>query len=230
MPPPPVTRVGITIYICATFSRRPLTLKPAPTRWGTWIEAVNFYSELFENVKSIFIQLPICEWIPDCIQWSKRGLVNCLHLKQCQLASTEYKMFRNPWTSYERIYGHNDKCKWKAYCWEKGGWCVVSTKLQAVLKRTPGFFLHFQVPVRNLIEKTLLLRVDNSFAKFHHCDIERSFSAYKHSIRLCIVNKKSMTAKRLEIKVCKQNWILLYAMLLIWIKPHFTTYLRGFAT
>jgi hypothetical protein len=31
----------------------PLSLEPVPTRWGTWIEAVNFYSEHFETVKPI---------------------------------------------------------------------------------------------------------------------------------------------------------------------------------
>jgi hypothetical protein len=34
-------------------SGAPLPLEPVPTRWGTWIEAVNFYSENFETVKSI---------------------------------------------------------------------------------------------------------------------------------------------------------------------------------
>jgi hypothetical protein len=29
-----------------------------PTRWGTWIEAVNFYTEQFENVKSIVAKFP----------------------------------------------------------------------------------------------------------------------------------------------------------------------------
>jgi hypothetical protein len=29
-----------------------------PTRWGTWIEAVNFYSEHFETVKSIVTKFP----------------------------------------------------------------------------------------------------------------------------------------------------------------------------
>jgi hypothetical protein len=29
-----------------------------PTRWGTWIEAVNFYSEHFETVKSIVAKFP----------------------------------------------------------------------------------------------------------------------------------------------------------------------------
>jgi hypothetical protein len=29
-----------------------------PTRWGTWIDAVNFYSEHFETVKSIVVKFP----------------------------------------------------------------------------------------------------------------------------------------------------------------------------
>jgi hypothetical protein len=29
-----------------------------PTNWGTWIEAVNFYSEHFETVKSIVAKFP----------------------------------------------------------------------------------------------------------------------------------------------------------------------------
>jgi hypothetical protein len=29
-----------------------------PTRWRTWIEAVNFYSEHFETVKSIVAKFP----------------------------------------------------------------------------------------------------------------------------------------------------------------------------
>jgi hypothetical protein len=29
-----------------------------PTRWGTWIEAVNFYNEHFKTVKSILTKFP----------------------------------------------------------------------------------------------------------------------------------------------------------------------------
>jgi hypothetical protein len=35
-----------------------LTSKPGPTRWGIWREAVNFYSEQFETVKSIVARFP----------------------------------------------------------------------------------------------------------------------------------------------------------------------------
>jgi hypothetical protein len=35
-----------------------LSPKPVYTRWGTWIEAVNFYSEHFEIVKSIASKFP----------------------------------------------------------------------------------------------------------------------------------------------------------------------------
>jgi hypothetical protein len=36
----------------------PLPPKPVPTRWGTWTEAVIFYSEYFETVKSIVAKFP----------------------------------------------------------------------------------------------------------------------------------------------------------------------------
>jgi hypothetical protein len=35
------------------FPDAPLSPEPVPTRWGTWIEAVNFCSEHFETVKSL---------------------------------------------------------------------------------------------------------------------------------------------------------------------------------
>jgi hypothetical protein len=35
-----------------------LPSKPVPTRWGTWIKAVNFYSEHIETVKSIVDKFP----------------------------------------------------------------------------------------------------------------------------------------------------------------------------
>jgi hypothetical protein len=36
----------------------PLPPVPVPTRWGTWTEAINFYSEHFESVKSIVAKFP----------------------------------------------------------------------------------------------------------------------------------------------------------------------------
>jgi hypothetical protein len=36
----------------------PLPPKPVPTRWGAWIESVNFYSEHFQTVKSIVAKFP----------------------------------------------------------------------------------------------------------------------------------------------------------------------------
>jgi hypothetical protein len=72
-----------------------LPREPVPTRWGTWIEAVNFYSEHSETAKSIVAKFPsesavlLCEsqstfsdpevacsisyilrhfdWLPECI-------------------------------------------------------------------------------------------------------------------------------------------------------------------
>jgi hypothetical protein len=38
----------------------PLPPEPVPKRLGTWIEAVNFYSEHFETAKSVIAKLP-CE-------------------------------------------------------------------------------------------------------------------------------------------------------------------------
>jgi hypothetical protein len=35
-----------------------LSPEPVPARWGTWIEAVIFYSEHFETVKSIVAKFP----------------------------------------------------------------------------------------------------------------------------------------------------------------------------
>jgi hypothetical protein len=36
----------------------PLPPDSVATRWGTWIEAVNFYSEHFETVKTIVTKFP----------------------------------------------------------------------------------------------------------------------------------------------------------------------------
>jgi hypothetical protein len=46
-----------------------------PTRFGTWTEAVTFYSEHFEAVKSVVAKFPSesAVRILECIQQSKTG-------------------------------------------------------------------------------------------------------------------------------------------------------------
>jgi hypothetical protein len=85
---------------------------PLTTRWGACTEAVNIYSENFENVKSIVAKFPSeSAVLVRESQRPKSGLFNCLHLKQFRLTSGEHKMLWNPGTSSARIYGHNEKCK-----------------------------------------------------------------------------------------------------------------------
>jgi hypothetical protein len=44
----------------------PLPLKPVPRRWGTWIVAVNFYSEHSETVNSIVAKFPFKSAVSVC--------------------------------------------------------------------------------------------------------------------------------------------------------------------
>jgi hypothetical protein len=97
-------------------------------------------------------------------------------------------MFRNPGNSFARIHGHNEKYKRKAWCCEVGkGMVNVCTKLQTVLRINFGFltltsvcqvingdYVHCLEDIAP--EKILKLK----YAPLISCDVERSFSSYKH--------------------------------------------------
>jgi hypothetical protein len=121
---------------------QPLPSEPVPTGWGTY-----FCREHFESVKSVVAKF-LSESAVSVLesQSAFRGMFNCLHQKQFQLPSKQYKMFRNP-DSVDmdaRIYGHNEKCKWKTYCCERGGWWRCVHKVASRVKRKPWIFGIYQ--------------------------------------------------------------------------------------
>jgi hypothetical protein len=74
------------------------------------------YSEHFETVKTIVAKFPYESAVSvresqSAFSNPKVACSNCLHLMQFQLASGQYKTFKNPEASSARIYGHNEKCK-----------------------------------------------------------------------------------------------------------------------
>jgi hypothetical protein len=118
--------------------------KPVPTRWGTWIEAGNFYNEHFETAKSIVAQFPsesalsMCEpqsafrdpkvaysvvyirsnfgWLPESI---KRLETQGFALQESM------NIMKNASEKLSVMKGESGES--------------VSTKFQVVLKRNPGF-------------------------------------------------------------------------------------------
>jgi hypothetical protein len=185
------------------------------TRWGTWKQAVNFYNEHFDVVKSVvatfhaesavavresqtaFSEPEIAcsmayfrsnfDWIPDSIKTLE---TTGLSLHECMgiLGNAEVKL--------SVVRGETG---------EKG-----YRKFQAVLKRNPGYSAF--MAVRKILDgEDADPPEDISPGKFHLlkfapvtlCDVERSFSAYK---RILSDLRLSMTADNME----KCPWFTVY--------------------
>jgi hypothetical protein len=121
-----------------------------PTRSGTWIKIVNFYSELFETVKSIVAKLP-SEYAVSGRE-SQSAFSN--PIVACSIAyirsnfgwlldSIKHLETRGLPVLETTDIMKNASEKLSVVEWEAGE--SVSTKLQAMLKRNPGFWTFISV-------------------------------------------------------------------------------------
>jgi hypothetical protein len=84
-----------------------------PTRWRSWVQAVNLHSEQSETVKLIIVAKFPCEAAVS-VHESQSAFsnpkvpFNCPYRKQFRLVSEEYKTFRISGISSAGIYGHNE--------------------------------------------------------------------------------------------------------------------------
>jgi hypothetical protein len=162
------------------------------TRWGTWIEALNFYSENFETVKSIVTKFPSESVVS--VRESQSAFsdpeVACsiAYIRSnFGLLPENIKRLETQGLPLQESMDIMKSASEKHSVVEGEAGESVSTKLQAVLKRNPGFSTFSSVcQVLNgedldshediAPEKISLLK----YAPVTSCDVERSFSAYKH--------------------------------------------------
>jgi hypothetical protein len=162
------------------------------TRWGTWIEAVNFCKEHFETVKSVVAKFPSesavsvresqrafsYPRVPCSVDYIRNNFgwlpENIKHLETQGLPLQEFMdVYKNASENLSVMKGEPGE--------------IVSTKFQATLERNPGFLtftsvcqaLHgddVDLPEDIAAEKIPLLK----YPSVTSCDVEKFFSAYKH--------------------------------------------------
>ena len=185
----------------------PLPPEPVITRWATWIEAVIFYSKNFEAVKSVmenFSSDPaVCVSESLLAFNSDKVLLSVSYIAShfSWLPNSIKKLETSGMVLQEAVKIMEDAVqKVSVVPGEVGS--VVSTKMQSVLNKNPGYptlvtlsrlFNGENVePPKSIIPSRIPLY---KYAPLTSCEVERSFSIYKNILsdrRLC------MTAEHLE--------------------------------
>lgn len=185
----------------------PLPPEPVITRWGTWIEAVNFYSDNFEAVKSVVETLS-----PDSavsVSESLSAFNNSKVICSVSYIKTHFgwlpdsiKKLETAGLTLQEAIGIVEEAvnKLNAVQGEVGD--KVSTKLNAVLNRNPGYStLHtiYRIcngetveSIENILPSTIPLY---KYAPVTTCDVERSFSIYKNILS---DRRQSMSTDNIE--------------------------------
>lgn len=181
----------------------PLPPEPVITRWGTWIEAVNFYSDNFEAVKYVVETLS-----PDSAVSASESLSafnNSKVICSVSYIKTHFSCIKKLETAgltLQEAIGIVEEAvnKLNAVQGEVGD--KVSTKLNAVLNRNPGYStLHtiYRIcngetveSIENILPSTIPLY---KHAPVTTCDVERSFSIYKNILS---DRRQSMSTDNIE--------------------------------
>lgn len=187
-----------------------VSLPPEPvlTRWGTWLDAVSFYSEHFHGVKSVIDSFP-----PESAVSVREAQTAFNEPKiECALAciqnnftfiATSIKKLETVGLTLQVALGVIEECKATLSDVRGDIGQKVVNKLEAVLARNPGYKTFVNVckilggeevenPPANISPgKYHLLK----FAPATSCDVERSFSAYKNILS---DRRHSMTTENLE--------------------------------
>jgi hypothetical protein len=181
--------------------------EPVLTRWGTWIQAVNFYNKHFDVLKSFVTTFHAESAV--AVRESQTALIETKVASSMAYVRSNFgwilesiKKSETTGISLQESMGilENAEVKLSAVRGETGE--KDYRKFQAILKRNPGYST-FMAVLKILDGVDTDLPEDISRGKFHllkfalvtSCDVERSFSAYKRILcdrRLC------MTAENME--------------------------------
>lgn len=169
----------------------PLPPEPIITRWGTWLEAANFYADNFNQIKEVFLgfddsesaALKLCK---ECI--SNENIANQLAFIKTHfsvLISSIKKLETSQMPLLDSFKVVEDAIESLKSVPGDIGEKVVK-KLDSVLLRNPGYNKIAKIcsvlrgqNVEDLdIEPNAIASM--KFAPITSCDVERSFSAYKN--------------------------------------------------
>lgn len=186
----------------------PLPPRPVLTRWGTWLEAVEYYVKHFEAIKNVLDSLnPESAASIDVVKslLSDQCVKNDLcyiHANFSNISKTIQKLQNNHLTLSENINTVKDTiCKLKSTHGKIAD--LIKTKVDNVFSKNPGFeemckitaILRGTSNVQLESDATPADIVNFKYAPITSCDVERSFSQYKSLLR---DNRRSFTFENLK--------------------------------
>lgn len=185
----------------------PLPPEPVLTRWGTWIQAVEFYNENFDAVKSVVTSFPAESGA------AVRESQNAFNEPgvECSLSyivsnfgwiAKSIKKLETPGLSLKESMNIIEDAEMKLNTVQGETGMKIVQKFQSVLKRNPGYAT-FKTVCRILDGEETEVPENISPGKCHllkyapvtSCDVERSFSTYK---RILTDRRLNMTPEHLE--------------------------------
>lgn len=172
----------------------PLPPQPVVTRWGTWLEAADYYAKNFEKIKRIVNELSSEE--SSAIKITKELLNdNDLRLQLIFIQSNFYclansikKLEGGGLTLADQIKIVNDV----QVCIEKSECAGVKNKLNTVLEKNTGFSVlkHISSQISKNGEQSAIVKgytvaeiLAFKYAPITSVDVERSFSMFKNLYR-----------------------------------------------
>lgn len=179
------SRVSLYKEICPNI---PLPPQPVITRWGTWLQAVFFFSEHFDRLKVFISNLS-----EDALSITQcKGLITKTTLQSelnflatyfsCLPETIKFLETRNLQLSvamekFESTLLHLKNVKWPLQ--DK-----FNHKIDCVIKRNPNLQTLKQISLNNFNDYETALKYCDfvphfSFAPVTSCDVERSFSRFK---------------------------------------------------
>lgn len=191
------------------FPNLPLPPQPIITRWGTWLNAVEYYSNNFDSIKSVISNLDEAESIKKSKElFEDKHLQNDLaYLKSnfCFLIQAITNLEKSTLSLDEglntilNVKDKLNKCNGRAAE-------LVKTKMDFILKKNKGFKTLLKIhriingEYENEEEDIDINLTPGKIASFKYapitsCDVERSFSQYKSILRS---NRRSFIFENLK--------------------------------
>lgn len=159
----------------------PLPPQPVITRWGTWLQAVSYYSIHFENISNVLNRLDSSEALS--IAHAKNVMRNEHILSEIHFIHDNFSIIENALTKLQKNnltlsktleILDNVRC---ALNWSSNE--IVQDKLENVLQRNPDYDV-IRTTCENIVKG---IETDHEsfykFAPLTSVDVERSFSTYK---------------------------------------------------
>uniref|UniRef100_A0A915CMA9 BACK domain-containing protein n=1 Tax=Ditylenchus dipsaci TaxID=166011 RepID=A0A915CMA9_9BILA len=188
------------------YGNLPLPPEPILTRWGTWIKAALFYSENFQQVKSVVERLNPRDAV--AIQCSIKAFNRVDIAQKLAYIQSNFALIPDAITKLEKsgmplIESLNILSQLKTALSTVPGEIgqQVRGKLKYVLDKNPG--INRLSEITNVLEgRESCLNMNPNmiasmkFASIMSCDVERSFSVYKN---LLAENRTNITPEHLEM-------------------------------